>query len=367
MKAFLFLIMLITRLNIADAQHSFSISGNSGGLTSGTARLTYIREGKTKQISSGIKNGKFLFTGSLPEPQRLIINFTTDQFNGETVFFAGNEKISITVDTSRLKNPVVRGSQLQEDFELYNQLVKIVDEKSEALNKSGAQLYLSGKLTEQLKDSLFDLHDKLDGEKRLIIADFAKAHPGSAVSAWAISSFYGYDPRLEELIPVFNSLSGKNQRSLYGKEIKEIIDAAKKTALGIKAADFTLNDKDGNPVTLSAYQGKYLFIDFWASWCGPCRAENPNVANAYRKYHSDQFDILGVSLDDSRDAWLKAVNNDKLEWAQVSDLKAWDSKIVTGYGIKGIPFNMLLDKEGRIIARNLRGPSLDKKLKEILN
>ena len=154
---------------------------------------------------------------------------------------------------------------------------------------------------------------------------------------------------------------------VYGKEIKEIIDAAKKTALGIKAADFTLNDKDGNPVTLSAYQGKYLFIDFWASWCGPCRAENPNVANAYRKYHSDQFDILGVSLDDSRDAWLKAVNNDKLEWAQVSDLKAWDSKIVTGYGIKGIPFNMLLDKEGRIIARNLRGPSLDKKLKEILN
>ena len=244
---------------------------------------------------------------------------------------------------------------------------KTVDEQSEALNKRGVTLYISGKLTEQIKDSLFSLHDKFDLEKKSIIAGFAKEHPASAVSAWAVSAFYGFDPNLEELQNVFSYLSEKNRHSLYGKQVADIIDATKKTAIGKTAADFRANDSNGKIVSLSSYRGKYVLVDFWASWCGPCRAENPSVVTTYNKYHSNQFDILGVSLDASSDAWLKAIKYDKLEWTQVADLKAWDSKIVIDYGIKGIPFNMLLDKEGKIIAKNLRGAALEKKLKEVLN
>ncbi|MEP7377528.1 MAG: TlpA disulfide reductase family protein [Chitinophagaceae bacterium] len=367
MKTFLFSIIAVIIGLTAEAKDSFRISGNVNGLHSGTVTLSYIHRNQTKQLSEEMKNGKFVLTGNLPEPERLILNFTAGDFNREISFFAGNENITVTVDTAHWETPVITGSPTQKDFEIYHQLTKTVDEKSEALNKTGAGLYRLGKLTEQLKDSLFSTHDKLDQEKKYVIAGFVKEHPASAVSAWAISTFYGFDPNLEEVLDVFNSLSEKNQTSLYGRQITEIIDAAKRTAIGKTAEDFTVSDMNGKPVSLSSYRGKYVLVDFWASWCGPCRAENPNVVNTYNKYHSAQFDVLGVSLDTNKDAWLKAVNNDKLEWKQVSDLKAWDSKIVAIYGLKGIPFNMLLDKEGKIIAKNLRGAAFESKLKEVLN
>jgi len=367
MKSFLFSAILVLIGIATEAKNSLRISGNITGLNSGIARLTYIYESQPKQISVNIKNGSFFFKVNLAEPQMLVINITNNQIAREIIFFADNETISVYADTAHLGKAVISGSSTQKDFETYSQLTKTVDEKSELLNKTGALLYSSGKLTEQTKDSLFSLHDKLDGEKKSIIAAFSKEHPGSAVSAWAISSFYGFDPSLEELLPAFNSLTKKNQQSLYGKQVTEIINAVKKTTVGKIAADFTATDLNGKPVSLSSYRGKFVLVDFWASWCGPCRAENPNVVNTYNKFYSSQFDILGVSLDANKLAWMKAVKNDGLEWTQLSDLQAWDSKIVKLYGLKGIPFNLLLDKKGKIIARNLRGTALEKKLREVLN
>ncbi len=132
--------------------------------------------------------------------------------------------------------------------------------------------------------------------------------------------------------------------------------------------DFTANDIDGKPVTLSNFykNKKVVLIDFWASWCGPCREENPNVVAAYQKYHDKGFDIIGVSLDRTKDAWLGAIKEDKLEWTQVSELKYWNSEIVHQYGINSIPTNFLIDGNGKLIAAELRGIELDMKLKEIL-
>ena len=135
---------------------------------------------------------------------------------------------------------------------------------------------------------------------------------------------------------------------------------------GAAAPDFTMNDVDGKPFTLSSLKGKYVLVDFWASWCAPCRAENPNVVNAFNKYKNKNFTILGVSLDDDKTAWLKAIENDKLNWKQVSDLKGWENMTVGLYGYQGIPYNVLLDPQGNIIATELRGPALEQKLAEVL-
>lgn len=367
MKALFLTAILINGITIATAQPSFQISGQITGLNSGTVSLNYIDKNQTKQLESEIKDGRFKFTGSLPETEYLNLSFKTENGNKELFFFAGNEDVQISIDTAQWDSPEIKGSKSEKEYELYKRLTKSVDEKSNALNRNGSALYASGKLDERTRDSLFSVRDQLDLEKRNIIADFAKANPSSAVSAWAIGIYYSYEPDLAELLPAYQILSKQNQQTIYGKKIVETIQAVKKTAVGNRAPDFTVTDPFGNPVSLHNYNGKFLLVDFWASWCGPCRAENPNVVRVYKKHHSDQFDILGVSLDNNRELWLKAIKKDNLEWKQGSDLKAWDSDIVKDYGLKGIPFNMLLDKNGKIIAKNLRGADLEIKLAEVLD
>jgi len=140
---------------------------------------------------------------------------------------------------------------------------------------------------------------------------------------------------------------------------------AKKTGIGATAMEFTQNNTNGKPVKLSDYRGKYVLLDFWASWCGPCRAENPNVLDNYEKYHSKGLEILAVSLDDKKDNWLKAIKDDGLEWAHVSDLKGWKNEVAKTYNIRAVPSNFLLDKDGKIVAVDLRGEDLTHKLEEI--
>jgi peroxiredoxin len=139
------------------------------------------------------------------------------------------------------------------------------------------------------------------------------------------------------------------------------------TEIGHQAPDFTLIDAGGKPISLSSFRGNYVLVDFWASWCGPCRKENPAIVKAFHRFHATGFEILGVSLDDKRAPWISAIATDHLAWTQVSDLKGWESSAAELYGIRGIPMNFLLDREGKIIAKALRGEELELKLAEIFS
>ena len=351
---------------IAPQDTSFTIKGQINGIEKGIAILNYITAQQVRADTSTIVNGHFAFSGRLEQSQEVQVSFINDGYNGAITFFAENAAINIVSDIADLSAPAIAGSISQKDFETFKKQLLPVSKKMEQLNIAGHGIFEAGKLTKATADSLYVLFKVLENEKTSIISSFVKEHPASVVSAWAISKNLLSDPKIETLEPVFNMLSPENKAGLYGGIVYETILAEKATATGRMAIAFTLPDSNNKPVSLDSFKGKYLLVDFWASWCGPCRKENPNVRQAYTKFKTKGFEILGVSLDTDKDAWIKAIGKDQLDWPQVSDLKGWKSTVSTNYGIRGIPFNVLLDKNGVIIAKNLRGDALENKLKEVL-
>jgi len=202
-------------------------------------------------------------------------------------------------------------------------------------------------------------------EKRQAYISFIKGNTKSIVSLGLIRQLGGFTPVYSEIAPLFDSLSDEIKNGVAGKEYAAVLDKIKTTAIGSVAPGFTLNDPDGKPVKLSDFRGKYLLIDFWASWCHPCREEHPNLINAYDKYQNKGFEILGISLDNNKEAWVKAISEDKLVWKNVADLTN-QSGVINLYDIKLIPQNLLLDPSGKIVAKNLRGEELEKVLVNIL-
>jgi len=357
------------------AQNNFTIHGKVGSLDApAKIYLSYNDDGNKVVDSAFLHNGQFTFTGKLHSPALayLVIkhdNVVRSKFvrQDEMGFYLENSNITVTAKDSIWRG-IVKGSATNNDAEMLNALQrpyrKIADSVKVVYNAWTPEQRKDTTLTKPLGAIMRSTQAGYDSVNRAFIA----RHPSSYISLLTFQQVeLGYNFNPDTAAVKFARFPVSLRESATGKRMAAVIEKGKQTNTGVIAMDFTQDDTTGKAVKLSDFRGHYVLVDFWASWCKPCRAENPNLLKAYNKYKGKNFTILGVSLDDeqTRRAWLGAVKMDGLPWSQVSELKGFQSKAAVLYGVSAIPSNFLIDPNGKIIARNLRGEDLEKKLGEL--
>ncbi len=360
-------------------EKAFTVSGNTTKVPDAIQQvyLMYAMNGERVLDSTTVKNGQYEFSGKLAEPviARVRAGYSADA-NGKkpavnakkdlAVVFLQPGKISIT-HTDSFANATINGSTAHNAYLILEKQLKSHNDKMQELSNSYSDLYKK-KDTAGMK-KMEPKFDEVQAAIKKEYLAYINANPTSPINVYVVSQYAGWDINPEEVDPVFNALPDASKNYPSAKILREKIETARKTGVGRYAMDFTQNDTLGKPVSLSSFKGKYVLIDFWASWCGPCRAENPNVVNAFQKYKDKGFHVLGVSLDqpNAKDKWIKAIHDDQLTWTHVSDLQYWKNAVALLYGIQAIPQNFLLDPEGKIIGKNLRGEELQVKLDALFN
>ena len=353
-------LLLLSFSNILIAQtsgkKSFQIILSVENLQTPAKLILTMREvGQWVEYTTESKAGQFTLSGTINEPSFgwLVMKYGNEADRSPRIgnilsLFVGNNVVRINTKDS-LRFATAQGGTQQTELEELN--LSMREWESKKTKARGSE----------------ELTVPLDKEKKQLIKSFIEGHPNSFVSLYALQNFSwdgSFTMDAESIAPLFERLTPQLRNTLSGKELKKDIQIARRTAMGSQAPDFTQRDTLDRPVSLSDFRGKYVLIDFWASWCKPCRVENPALVQVYKKYKERNFTILGVSLDNNKNNWIRAIRKDHLGWTHVSDLKFWKNEVALLFGVKTVPQNYLVDPTGKIIGKNIRIQELPARLNE---
>ena len=363
MKKTLFpLAILALSLGACNTTPKYTINGTLEGAETGNVFLVkYAGQNLDTLAKAAVTHGKFTMTGTVDGLTDAFL--TIEGKRGGTPVFIENAVLTANLDMNKPMENKVTGTPAQE---LANQFMAI----SQGAQKAQSDLYQQYMAASQEKDEakmkeIEEKYNKVEADAKAEEEALMKANSDSYVAAYILSSKMG-GMDVEELEEQFKILGPNAQASVPGKKIADRIQKMAAVAVGQVAPDFTLETPDGKQLSMHSIKGKVKLIDFWASWCGPCRGENPNVVKVYNEYHPKGLEILSVSLDNNKEKWVEAIEKDGLTWNHVSDLKGWQSAAAQLYGVNGIPHLIVLDENNVIIAKNLRGEKLREKIAELL-
>ncbi|MGQ1888963.1 redoxin domain-containing protein [Thermophagus sp. OGC60D27] len=365
MRQIAFLLVIGVLLASCGKNNQYTVSGTIDGVGDGTALLQKVGKTGAETIDSvQIADGKFQFTGSVENPELFLILINDNRM--PVALFLEPGDISISGNIENLNDAVVEGGELNKILKSFNDSIPSMD-RAQGLQQEFMEARQAG--DQEKMQALAAEYQSIMMAQQEYYHNFVRENSDNPVGAFlALNMARSLDmEELEELVTSFEkSIPGHP----YVEELKEMLEPMKKQKaaedaiqIGKEAPDFTLTDMDGNEVSLKDFNGKYVLLDFWASWCRPCRDEMPNVAKAYQQFAGEEFEVIGVSLDKTKEPWLKAVEEDNINWVQLHDP---EGDVANTYGVQSIPFTLLLDKDGVIIEKNLRGDALQEKLDEIL-
>ena len=356
-KLLLSIVAASMTLAACNAQSGYKVTGTVEGMPDGKAIIATVNGSSLDTLAKAdVKNGSFEFTGNVSEPTGAYIMVIGQR--GAIPFMLENANITVNAGQAGL---TVTGSEGQK---IYDQFMAInATAQQEAMKLQ--QEYQAANGDQAKMQAVQEAYAKLMTDAQAKETELIKANPDSYVSTFVIVSSMG-QMEYEQLKERYSLLGEKAKASAQGKAIAAQIAKLESTAIGQIAPNFTITTPEGESISLYDIKGKVKLIDFWASWCGPCRGENPHVVEIYKEYHPKGLEIFGVSLDNNKEAWVKAIADDGLVWKHGSDLKGWQSAPAQLYSVSGIPHTVLLDENNKIIAKNLRGDELKQKIAELL-